>query len=325
MIAPLLYNATITGFSISAAFEIGLLDQLLCSTEGVDLASFCKDKNLDFNSTKSMLFSMQCFGIINFDPLTMLVTKGAEFDQVYENKGYFLWMLKGYGKCLMDFPRLLSHQNNSFERDGGAIALAGKDYGEFHIDSYVETILSQITWSKIADLGCGSANRILQIAKKWNCHALGVEIVPDAVAIAKEAIISAGMENSVQISQGDINQLTPKKEFEDVDLITSFFNGHDLWPRENCINIFRHLKTCFPKLKYFLFCDTFRSDLPPSQEIPMFTLGFEILHSFMRQYIPSINEWRILFKEAGWDCIQEIETGIPYTNIFLLTPIKTNF
>ena len=147
---------------VNIYFEIGLFETLQQSSNGVHLPSFCEENSLDLPSTESLVFSMECFSILTQDTNTQVVYKGEQFADVFENKGYFLWLLQGYGSSLTSLPSLLSVQSKEIKRDGAAIALAGKDYGKMHIDSYVESTLSDFSWNKVADLGCGSANRILQ-------------------------------------------------------------------------------------------------------------------------------------------------------------------
>jgi hypothetical protein len=54
--------------------------------------------------------------------------------------------------------------------------------------------------------------------------------------------------------------------------------------------------------------------------IPIFTLGFELTHAVMGQYIPLESEWLEVFDEAGWDCANAREVGIPFSKIFDLRP-----
>ena len=108
----------------------------------------------------------------------------------------------------------------------------------------------------------------------------------------------------------------PSPEFSQVDVIFCFFMGHDLWPRANCLSTLRGIRSVFPRAKRFLLCDTYRSDLLPSDETPIFTLGFELTHAAMGQYIPGLSEWMDLFQEAGWTCVDRRDVGIPFSAIF---------
>lgn len=321
--SPLLFNASIASFSISSLFEIGFFDELSQTPSGVALGPFCEKKGLDRDRLMSLIFSTKCFEVLSYDDQTDVVKGDEQFDDVFANKGYFHWMLKGYGDFLTNMTPHLEkdkHEDLMALRDGGAIARSGKDYGKMYVDALVEDLLSSIEFEKIADLGCGSANRIIEIVKQKGCRALGVEINTKGVGVARENVLKADLGEQIDIHQGDVSNLVQVPEFEDVDLISSFFMGHDLWPKERCVEIFKRFKEVFPKLEYFLFCDTFRSGEEARKDIPTFTLGFEVFHQLMGQYIPTREEWHELFGESGWTCEKEIATGIPYTNIFLLRP-----
>ena len=150
-------------------------------------------------------------------------------------------------------------------------------------------------------MGCGSAERLINLATKFpSVHGIGIDINSDAVKVAQKAVQVAGVESQIKIIQADMRKLEPQSEFLDVDTLFCFFSGHDLWPWENCLHIMRNFHTAFPNIKRFLLCDTYRSGIVPSSDIPTFTLGFELIHSFMGQHIPSITEWMALFSESGW-------------------------
>ncbi len=320
-----LFNSTIASCSISAAFELGFLDDLAKKNERISITKYCKENHLDQGSFHTLLRSMNGFQIVSFDEQKETVEKGAQFQSIYENKGYFHWMVKGYGKMITNIAHLLDQKNrgeNFYKRDGAAIALSGKDYGKMFVDAHVTALLDAFPFKKIADLGCGSANRLLEITKSRNCQGIGIEIDLGGVNVARDAVAKAGRSDSVQIFQGDVSQLTPQNEFKDVDLLSSFFMGHDLWPRERCVEIFKNFRLVFPNLKYFMFCDTYRSDLASDEKAPIFTLGFEVFHALMGQYIPSLSEWNDLFSEAGWKKVKEVATDIPFTHIFFLEPLK---
>jgi hypothetical protein len=101
-----------------------------------------------------------------------------------------------------------------------------------------------------------------------------------------------------------------------VDVIFSFFIGHDLWPRADCLLTLARLRSAFPGARRFLLADTYRSDLPPADEAPIFTLAFETTHAVMGQYVPSLQEWDALFSESVWTCVGQRALDIPFSVIF---------
>lgn len=324
-VSALMYNATLASSAVAAAFELGLLEKMK-TAEKISLNTFCKEKGLDSASIYALVYALSCFDIFKLDQEKNELSQGLNFQEIYKDKGYFFWMFGGYGSFLNRFAEMAATKNRSgsfFSRDGAAIAASGKDYGGMYVDPYVDQIMDSISFNKVADLGCGSAERLIRLISKGKGRkGVGIEINPEGANFARQNVAARNCSECIEIVQGDAAKLTKLSSFEDVDILTSFFMGHDLWPRENCIKVFQNFLQAFPNLKYFLFCDTYRSEKSPAPYLPTFTLGFEVFHAFMGQYIPSLAEWRTLINDAGWECIKQVEIGIPFTCIFLLAPLN---
>lgn len=314
-----LFNAAIASSSISAAFDLGLLEALQGSGR-VHLDEFCRDRELHGESIEALVYALRCFQIVELDPDdSNAVERGKHFAETYREKGYFFWLHRGYGDFIQQLSSLSrnKNRNGSYPRNGELIAVAGRDYGDQFVDAHFEEFLGQSPARFAADLGCGCCERLIKLAQRWpELRGVGVEINEATVLRARQSITAANLEDRLTIVQADVANLDQMSEFAEVDLIFCFFMAHDLWPRENCIRAFRNIRKVFPSAKRFLLSDTFRSKLSPSQDIPTFTLGFELTHAVMGQYIPTVDEWFDLFDEAGWHCVEQRNIGIPFSSIF---------
>src|SRR6266498_765686 len=163
-----LFNSTLASASISAAFELGIFSEL--STKGeLSLDSFCKAHELDVATIRAMMHALACFDIVEFRDSALIVGPGKSFDAVCRDKGYFMWLISGYGYALQrlcDLARLENRPSNpddrSFvKRNGKYIAMAGRDYGEQFVDRDFEAVLSPSPNDFLCDLGCGSAGRLI--------------------------------------------------------------------------------------------------------------------------------------------------------------------
>lgn len=322
--SSLIYNGTITSGAISAAFELGLLEVLKKSEKPVLLSQFCNQQNLDYQSLKAIIYTMSCFNIVQLDKETDEITPGAHFQEIYDDQGYFYWMMGGYGGFLnrfADLSRVENRKGNYFSRDGAAIALSGRNYGSIHVDPFFEQIIQNLDFKKVADLGCGSAERLIQIVRRRKqIEGVGIEVNSQGAAVARRNVQDQQLQNRIEVVESDVARLEPHPAFESVELITSFFMGHDLWPRENCIAVFRNFLSVFPQVKYFVFCDTYRSNEEPKQNLPTFTLGYEVFHTLMGQHIPSLEDWYNVFSVSGWKAVAHSPVGIPFTRVFVLSP-----
>ena len=323
-----LFNSAVAAASLAAATELGLLERLH-RDGGADLDVFCREVDLHAPSIAALCRSLACFDIVEMSADSSLVRAGGLFPAVYEEKGYFLWLVRGYGHLLEHLADFCRQRNRPADpddrafvrRQGKHIALAGRDYGSRYVDPYFNALLDAEPFSVIADIGCGSAARLIEIVRaRPQVRGLGIELNDDAVALASENVRALGLTDRIHILCGDATQLAGRPEFDDVDLLCTFFMGHDLWPRPRCRRILRDLRTVFPSLRRVLLCDTHRCDLPPGEQMPTFVLAFELTHAVMGQRIPSAAEWLELFAEVGLTCVKAQPIGIPFSTIFDLRP-----
>ncbi len=320
-----IFNSAIVASAVSAACELGILDEMQ-DNGFIDINKFCYEKNLYQPLVISIISALCCYDICTLANEDNFLKKGLIFEEIYQNKGFFLWLVRGNGTILRKLATMAKNEKrtgNFVQRDGAYIAIASRDQGSRMVDPYFERALNEFPFDTVVDLGCGTAERLINLAKQFpHVHALGIDINSDAVKIALSRIQSEGVEGQLSVLQGDITKLLPQPEFLDVDTIFSFFSGHDLWPHENCVQIMRNFRTVFPNVKRFLLCDTYRSGIGLTSEIPIFTLGFELIHASMGQYIPSITEWMALFAESGWECVQRHDVEVAYSSIFDLRPMQ---
>jgi len=323
-----IFNTTITGAAIAAAVDLGLMDELESSGE-VSIPAFCRAHDLDIGCIVQIVRALTSCDIANLDTDTNIVQPGRSFQQVYADKGYFLWLVGGYGYALQHLAALSQNastpadmDDRSFvKRDGRMVSAAAKQYGARYVDREFLAAIEPCKNEMIADLGCGSAARLIEIAtRNPGVEGIGIDIDQNAIGLAQEMVRSAGVDDRIQVVCADIRKLEPEERFAPVTVLMSSFMGHDLWPKDRCLQVLENLQTCFPAVKRFLLCDTYRSDLIPSKQVPIFTLGFELLHAVMRQQVPTRSQWMELFAESSWECVSTRPIGIPYSVIFELRP-----
>ena len=314
-----IFNSAIGASAIAASFELGLLDALQ-EDDVLDLEAFCSEQDLTVWSVTSILQVLHRFDIVRVSEDRKTASRGEGFDQAFEDKGYFLWLMRGYGNLLHNLAMIVETGNCTTDgilRDGKYIAMAGRDYGARYVDEPFDAVLGEEPFRVVGDLGCGSAERLIKIlSKSPELRGVGVEVNKGAVDLARRSIAQAGLSERLRIVHSDVKNLILQPEFEDVEVLFCFFMGHDLWPRPNCLKALRSIRTAFPSVGRFLLCDTYRSDLPDDRQTPIFTLGFEFTHALMGQFIPSVAEWEDLFAESGWSCVGTRDIAIPYSTIF---------
>ena len=314
-----IFNATIAASALSAAFEVGLLEELQ-QRGRVEIDAYCEAHDLHRPSVGAVLSALHGCQIVHLDTAQAVLTPGPLFGQAYSNKGYFSWLTGGYGQMLQNLGTMMqnAHRKGDFAgRNGKRIAWAGRDYGAQFVEAHFEQMLGEMPFTAGADIGCGSADRLIRLSKaRPDFRGVGIEINRGAAELARDAIRAAGVQDRIQVLQSDIQTLDPTPECGEVEVMFSFFMGHDLWPREACLAALRRLRTLFPNARRFLLCDTYRSGALGNGDVPIFTLGFELTHAVMGHYVPTREEWLDLFEESDWTCVGERAIDIPYSCIF---------
>jgi len=323
-----LFNATLASSSLAAAFELGFMERLE-SESTVDLRVFCTDEALNLPTMQEMSRALACFDIVSIDETGFIVKPGPGFVQAYRDKGYFLWLVCGYGYALQHLARLTRNaarpadsSNRAFvQRDGRYIAMADKDCGAHHVDSVFERFFVPRPGDIVCDLGCGAAGRLISLVTQHEgLRAVGVDIDQGAAEIARANVEAAGLADKIQVVVDDVRSLSEREQFEDVTVLTCFFMGHELWPKDRCVEVFARLRRRFPSVERFFLGDTFNSELVPPCQPPIFTLGFEFLHAVMGQRIPTLTEWMSAFAASDWECARQQAIPIPFTTVFDLRP-----
>ncbi|MFQ5892262.1 MAG: class I SAM-dependent methyltransferase, partial [Candidatus Methanofastidiosia archaeon] len=78
--------------------------------------------------------------------------------------------------------------------------------------------------SDLLDVGCGTGFTAYQIAKKYGCHVVGIDISEKMVARAKERAQRENLEERVEFQLADVTQLPFEDESFDVMIMESFLN-----------------------------------------------------------------------------------------------------
>ncbi len=320
----LFFNSAIGAAAIAAAFEVGLLDELE-QRGSIDLVVFCAANRLEPLAVRALLRGLSQVRVVRVRE-ERRIERGPGFAAAFRDKGYFLWLVGGYGPMLQDLASFLrkgAQREATQARRGNRVARAARDYGARFVDPRVHELVGDPGGSVIADLGCGSAGRLIELALRHPAiRGVGFDFDRSPLEIARAEVDKHRLGSRVRLVEADIRALEPRVEFEEVDLLLCFFMGHDLWPRAECLQTMARLREVFPRARRLLFCDTFRTHLGDEDSLPTFTLGFELTHALMGQYIPSTAEWRDLFEEAGWYCAAEHPVGIPSSIIFDLRPAE---
>ncbi len=321
-----LFNSVVAGYAIATAWETGALDEL--SERGrLDVPSFCARNDLHMPSVRSMFAALASASVVEVSGDS--VAAGPLFAEVLEHKAFFHWLTIGCGSLFSDMPRIVRNDNRSgdfYRRDAAAIAYACREINARCFDPAFFRALSALDFTPeaVADLGCGSGGRLVQLAAKFPAvQGVGVDIAGDALRAAEKFVHNEGLGDRFSFVEGDVRSLVADPQFASVELLTCFMMGHDFWPRADCVESLRRLRAAFPNVRRFLLGDTARTQNIPDVDKPVFTLAFETAHDLMGVNVPTLDDWAGVFAEAGWRVVDMYTVDTPADSfIYALEPMS---
>jgi phenylpyruvate C(3)-methyltransferase len=325
--ATKLFNDFIVVSAINAADSCGLF-QSLHDKDALSVSEICVERSLGYDSVFGILDVLSSAEIIQLDSPRKTFSKGPYFDEIICHLGYFLWLARGYGASFLQWAATSSDvppKGPLIGRDGFAVAESSALIGRCFVDPTLKQVILDEPFAKICDLGCGNANRLIQIISGDNdATGVGVELDKKAADLAVETVRRINLQHRISIYNTNVKDISAKSAlYQDVDLLLMCFMGHDLWPAERAKIAFLNFRESFKSCTRFIMADTVRvplKDDETSQQVPIFRLGFQAVHSMMRQYLPSHTEWLELFNETGWQLKRTIPLGVSDSIVYELKP-----
>jgi SAM-dependent methyltransferase len=316
-----LFSSYVVTAAVSAAYELGLFE-LLKEHGGCAIDTAAGD-DLDPSVVRRLLTTLAWADIVEIEDDRAVV--GPRFADVYAARGYYYWLVRGCGELFSIAPEVAFRSRRAgdfYHRDMRAVAIGSRLIGDSEVEPLFDAILDRLDFGTVADLGCGSGQRLLRIAdRNPDVQGVGVDIAHGSVDLAQKSVADAGLTGRIRIVQGDALALPSDPVFADVDIVTCVFMGHDFWPFDRCVRGLANLHRAFPNIKRLLLCDVVRTPGTPGPDTTIFTLGFELVHALMGVYIPSREEWLGAFRAAGWELLTEHHVTAPPSGIlFELRP-----
>jgi SAM-dependent methyltransferase len=325
-LAARICNDFLLAQAIDAARELGILDFLASGGE-LDLPDYCSRPEIGAEQgvVGNLLDLLNTAGVVSPGSTRGRYTRGAEFDSLYRDRGFIYWTTKACGDTLSRWAELakMGTSGEAFaSRNGAATARSSAMIGAYHVDNILNPLILQSDFRTICDLGCGAATRLIHVAQqRRDITARGIEVNARSVEVARGAIAASGLTRRIEVIQADVKNLDGASGVgAGVDLLVMCFMGHDLWPWECVTKIFTGFRRVFPECQRFLLADTVRGNALAWDEIPVFQLPFESVHSIQRQTIPSVSDWERLFDATGWQIQQLVQLGVPNSVVFEIAP-----
>jgi SAM-dependent methyltransferase len=320
-----IFNGYVAANVAHALQKIGFFS-LLASHDRMTRAEIATHLGCDLARLSALLGVSETLGYLTFDTeeRVSLTTSG---EMLRDQIGYFTWCIGGYGDFLRHLGDLASDPQLSWQplRDEGMVALGADQCHRSWMEDILFQVMDELSFSRIADLGCGNAGRLIALATRYShITGVGIDISSHAIQLAEENVRQHYLENRLQMIHtnvldtllSDAHQAT----LADVEVVSSFMMLHDLYSLPEIWKVlFDRLRSAFPRAKYFLFADTVRTpSLNSLAHLPIFSLGYELLHAYMGVRLPTREVYDEAFTKSGLTIEKCLAFGAPATYLYLL-------
>jgi len=319
-----LFNGYV-GANVAYAFQqIGLFS-LLTPARRLSPAEIATHLAGDLARVKALLKAGHALGYIEqHEDGTVSVTEMGEI--LRGQLGYFTWCIGGYGEFFRQLSSLTAG-NKAWHhlRNEGMVALGADMNNRSFMQHILFEVLDELDFTTIADLGCGNGGRLVTLCQRYpHIKGIGIDISADAIRLADANVRRHSLEDRLQMVCTDVLAAIHTNAYQDllahVEIMSCFMMLHDLYTIPDTWEVlFDRLRASFPHIKYFLIADTVR--MPPveaGEKLPIFSVGYELLHTYMDVNLPVKREYDEAFCRAGLTIKKCCAFGTPNTYLYLL-------
>ncbi|MCB1116840.1 MAG: hypothetical protein KDK71_10265, partial [Chlamydiia bacterium] len=262
---------------------------------------------------RSALVTLVDAGILKWEDETFLLTDFGRY--LGENIGTFLITFVGYRKLLAKQEVLLNHpkQWDDSEIDYQSVAVSSINFGHRFVDPILIEIVKEMhPKGTICDLGCGTAEKLVNLCAAAQTSGLGFE--KDQKVVKKSKAFTKG-HPEVEVIEADITKL--KGIWEDVEIGFIGMVLHD-FDEEESLSFLRSLTEHFPRMRSLIIFDI----VTMSKEIPTILPGFDYVHGLQGIRPRTHRENLEIFEKAGYALLKEVVVPhMPNTYIWVLKNI----
>lgn len=321
-----LFNGYIGSHVVFALNQLGVWERLLETPRTLD--SLAAESGSEPTRLLALVRAAALLGYVEIPagtadgPYTVTLTETGR--DLVHHKGFFTWGVGGYHEVLRGLTGLARGSSvfeQDVDRDGRMVAVGSGEVGRAMMLPLEEKLLATVDCGTVADLGCGDATRLLRLCgQDPSRRGIGIEINEAACVQATKRVAEEGCADRIEIVHGDVLAFS-HQTFPDVELVTSFLMMHDLFDATgDPAGVMRTLRRVFPKAGKFLIGDTTAQEWQEQRAgLPIFSVGFELVHAFMDTPIMNRATYEDAFAAAGLRIERREPLGAPSTWLWMLT------
>ncbi len=274
---------------------------------------------LDFMSAQSLIYE---------ENGAYYMTPEMQVD-VTENMGFLSWLIEAYEPVVDNAYGILSQKLNY----GSDVIRKDKEMAEatslvsfYKTDPFVFRLLDRLEFDLVIDIGCGSGQRLLQLAERYPMSKLsGIDISQKCCELAQSNINKNGLSeqiNVVQSSAEDWSANIDRTRMKDgKNLIMCFAMFHDLMNIPGSAEkMLDSICRNYPSGSLLLIQDQMRTE---SVRVGQnnWVEGFTFVHRLMGQSLYPVSQYKAIMERHGFRIVETVLTDIS-ENYLILAEVK---
>ncbi|MEU5100065.1 class I SAM-dependent methyltransferase [Streptomyces sp. NPDC020996] len=318
------FNGFICAHVVHALERLGMFRKLQ-DDGSVEVASFCRENELDETIVHALVRAAESFGYLRSRGDRVEATPTGE--DVRRTLGFFTWGVGGYHDVFANAAAVARGERRfgvDLHRDEGMVALGSAQADTALMRHILDEEIAELDFTTLVDLGAGVSERVSRLVKaRPGSRGIGIDISKSATELAVGTVERYGLDGTVTPVCADVLDILfnehQVKGAEEADVVMSFMFLHDLLvdPARRD-QVIPRLRAAFPKANTFLLGDTTVRPRNGENTLPVFSSGFELAHALMGVPIYTREAYEELFDKGGMRLRRAVPFGAPHTYLFVL-------
>lgn len=296
-----------TTYCVCALFNVGFFDEI-AKNKVIKLDIFIKGKDLNKGILAAICDYLFVVGILDkIGKDYSLTTLGRSILKYARGTFDFIY---AYAPLFENLDSLLANKkkyNIDVFRRNKFVAKATAEVSQFIPIPVVKDIIKRNKFNAVLDLGCGSAEFLLQLCEDTKLNGYGIDIAGESISFAQDLINSQSLSRRVKVKVGDVFDIKELKNISnDIDVITCMFVLHEFLPlgKDRVTDLLRKIKQSFPD-KHLIVCELSRFRPDFLRKNPTSIAEHHLFHALSGQGLMTPSEWQDVFSEAGLQLVEE--------------------